>query len=158
MCANNMILELELRDALDTGQEAVALAVSVGQKRAELIAHHVCMIALLELGRPKRLGRIPTGIASSFASWKLCGSSRGTSLFSPKSKSNAATRTSLGRWSKRGWRWRARRPWDIGAPRCSPTTPGSRKMPPRAPHTLPKPRSFLLARLWPIIIYSRVAL
>ena len=24
MCANNMILELELRDALDTGQEAVA--------------------------------------------------------------------------------------------------------------------------------------
>ena len=53
MCANNMLLELELRDALDTSQEAVALAVSVGQKRAELIAHQVCMIALLELGRPE---------------------------------------------------------------------------------------------------------
>ena len=64
MCANNMILELELRDALDTGQEAVALAVSVGQKRAELIAHHICMIALLELGRPEEAPWIPARSAT----------------------------------------------------------------------------------------------
>ena len=53
MYAYIMLLELELRDSLDIGQEAVALAVSVGQKRAELIAHHVCMDSLLELGRPE---------------------------------------------------------------------------------------------------------
>ncbi len=53
MYAYIMLLELELRDSLDIGHEAVALAVSVGQKRAELIAHHVCINALLELGRPE---------------------------------------------------------------------------------------------------------
>jgi tetratricopeptide (TPR) repeat protein len=44
-------LELELRDSLAAGQEAVALAVAVRQKRAELIAHQCCIQALLELGR-----------------------------------------------------------------------------------------------------------
>ncbi len=53
MCANNMLLELELRDALDTGQEAVALAVSVGQKRAELIAH-VSACRAPGIGPPRR--------------------------------------------------------------------------------------------------------
>ena len=53
MYAAIMFLELELRDALDTSQKAAALAVSVGQKRAEFIAHQICMNALLELGRPE---------------------------------------------------------------------------------------------------------
>ena len=39
------------RNSLVAGQEAVALAVAVGQKRAEMIAHHACVGPLLELGR-----------------------------------------------------------------------------------------------------------
>jgi class 3 adenylate cyclase/tetratricopeptide (TPR) repeat protein len=50
MYGHTMLLELELRDSLAAGQEAVALAVTVGQKRAEMIAHHVCIGAHLELG------------------------------------------------------------------------------------------------------------
>ena len=42
--------ELNLRDALTAGQEAVALAAAVGQKRAELVAHQCCVRVLLELG------------------------------------------------------------------------------------------------------------
>ena len=44
-------LELKLRDSLAAGQEAVALAAAVGQKRAEGSAHLCCVQALLELGR-----------------------------------------------------------------------------------------------------------
>jgi tetratricopeptide (TPR) repeat protein len=42
--------ELNLRDALAACQEAVALAATVGQKRAELVAHQCCVPMLLELG------------------------------------------------------------------------------------------------------------
>ncbi|MBN9488689.1 MAG: AAA family ATPase [Alphaproteobacteria bacterium] len=51
MHAHTMFFELKLQDSLITGQEAVALAVAVGQKRAEMIAHHACVGPLLELGR-----------------------------------------------------------------------------------------------------------
>jgi hypothetical protein len=51
MHAHTMLFELKLQDALVAGQEAVALAISVGQKRAEMIANHACVGPLLELGR-----------------------------------------------------------------------------------------------------------
>ena len=41
----------KLRNSLAAGQEAVALAAAVGQKRAELNAHLCCLLPLLELGR-----------------------------------------------------------------------------------------------------------
>lgn len=51
MHAHTMFFELKLQESLVAGQEAVALAVAVGQKRAEMIAHHACVGPLLELGR-----------------------------------------------------------------------------------------------------------
>jgi len=51
MHAHTMFFELKLQASLVAGQEAVALAVAVGQKRAEMIAHHACVGPLLELGR-----------------------------------------------------------------------------------------------------------
>ena len=50
MHAATQFVELNLRDALTAGQEAVALAAAVGQKRAELVAHQCCVCALLEFG------------------------------------------------------------------------------------------------------------
>jgi tetratricopeptide (TPR) repeat protein len=50
MYGHSMFLELKLRNALAVGQEAVSLAVTVGQKRAEMLAHQICGEALLELG------------------------------------------------------------------------------------------------------------
>ena len=51
MHAHTMFFELKLQDSLVAGRDAVALAVTVGQKRAEMIAHHACIGPLLELGR-----------------------------------------------------------------------------------------------------------
>ena len=51
MHAHTMLFELKLQESLVAGQEAVALAVAVGQQRAEMIAHHACVGPLLELGR-----------------------------------------------------------------------------------------------------------
>ncbi|HTO65619.1 MAG TPA: adenylate/guanylate cyclase domain-containing protein [Bradyrhizobium sp.] len=51
MHAHTMFFELKLQDSLVAGEEAVALAVAVGQNRAEMIAHHACVGPLLELGR-----------------------------------------------------------------------------------------------------------
>ena len=46
MHAHTMLFELKLQDSLVAGHEAVSLAVAVGQKRAEMIAHsRLCLYA-----------------------------------------------------------------------------------------------------------------
>jgi hypothetical protein len=42
---------LALGRALAVGEEAIALSAAVGQIRAEMIARHLCVLALLDLGR-----------------------------------------------------------------------------------------------------------
>ena len=51
MYAHTAFFALDLEGSLAAGHEGVALALEVGQKRAEMIAHHVCIGSLLELGR-----------------------------------------------------------------------------------------------------------
>jgi class 3 adenylate cyclase/tetratricopeptide (TPR) repeat protein len=51
MYGHALFLDLRLEESLAEGEEAIALALSVGQKRAEMIAHHLCIGPLLELGR-----------------------------------------------------------------------------------------------------------
>jgi class 3 adenylate cyclase len=51
MFAHALFLDLKLREALAEGEQTIVLALAVGQKRAEMIGHHSCIGALLELGR-----------------------------------------------------------------------------------------------------------
>jgi tetratricopeptide (TPR) repeat protein len=51
MYGHALFLDLRLEEALVEGEEAIALAVAVGQKRAEMVGRHNCIGALLELGR-----------------------------------------------------------------------------------------------------------
>jgi hypothetical protein len=51
MYGHALCLDLRLGDALAEGEQAIALALAVGQKRAEMVGHHACIGALLELGR-----------------------------------------------------------------------------------------------------------
>jgi tetratricopeptide (TPR) repeat protein len=51
MDAHALFFELRLGESLTAGHEAMARSVAVGQKRAELISQHACIVSLLELGR-----------------------------------------------------------------------------------------------------------
>ncbi len=48
MYAHTLLFALRLDEAITVARESVALAVAVGQKRAEMIANHACVGALLE--------------------------------------------------------------------------------------------------------------
>jgi class 3 adenylate cyclase/tetratricopeptide (TPR) repeat protein len=51
MFAHALAFQLRFKESLAVGRDAVALAVAVGQKRAELIGQHICIASLLELGQ-----------------------------------------------------------------------------------------------------------
>ena len=51
MYAHALFLDLQFGEGLAEGQHTIALALAVGQKRAEMIGHHASIGALLELGR-----------------------------------------------------------------------------------------------------------
>jgi tetratricopeptide (TPR) repeat protein len=51
MYAHALFLDLRFGEGLAEGQHTIALALAVGQKRAEMIGHHSCIGTLLELGR-----------------------------------------------------------------------------------------------------------